>query len=168
MRVGRGPRRVFSIASLAVQVNLRSSSKMEENQLLDIGAVARACGLPPSTLRYYEERGLISTAGRRGLRRLYQPEVLQRLALITMGRTAGFSLDEIGSMLREDLPKLPRDLLEQKADELDRQIQHLTRLRDGLRHAAECRSPSHLQCPTFQRLLQVIQKKQARRTNHKR
>lgn len=138
---------------------------MEEKQLLDIGAVTRACGLPPSTLRYYEERGLISPAGRRGLRRLYQPEVLQRLALITMGRTAGFSLEEIGSMLREDLPKVPREVLEQKADELDRQIQHLTSLRDGLRSAAECRSPSHMSCPTFQRLLHVMQKQQVRRYN---
>ncbi len=136
---------------------------MEENQLLDIGAVTRASGLPPSTLRYYEERGLISSAGRRGQRRLYHPEVLQRLAMITTGRAAGFSLEEIGTMFREDYAKVPREVLEQKAEELDRQIQHLTSLRDGLRHAAECQSPSHQQCPTFQRLLRVMQKQQARR-----
>lgn len=141
---------------------------MEETQLLDIGAVTAASGLPPSTLRYYEERGLITSAGRRGLRRLYQPEVLQRLALITVGRSAGFSLDEIGALLHGDHPKVPRAVLEQKAEELDRQIQHLTSLRDGLRHAAECQAPSHMECPTFQRLLQVMQKQQARRFQRKR
>jgi DNA-binding transcriptional MerR regulator len=36
---------------------------------MDIGEVARRCGLPSSTLRYYEEKGLIRSIGRRGLSR---------------------------------------------------------------------------------------------------
>src|SRR5262245_22462791 len=62
--------------SLQVKVNLRSSQK-----LLDIGEVARRSGVPASTLRFYDEQGLIASVGRRGLRRLFEPEVLQRLAL---------------------------------------------------------------------------------------
>ena len=42
---------------------------------LDIGEVARRVGLPPSTLRYYEEKGLIRAVGRRGLRRSFDAEV---------------------------------------------------------------------------------------------
>ena len=38
---------------------------------LDIADVAKRSGLPASTLRYYEERGLITPIGRRGLRRLF-------------------------------------------------------------------------------------------------
>ena len=57
---------------------------------IDIADVARRSGLTASTLRYYEAQGLIAAAGRHGLRRQYQPEVLQQLALITLGRTAGF------------------------------------------------------------------------------
>ena len=49
---------------------------------MDIAEVARRSGLPASTLRYYEERGLISSVGRQGLRRLFHPTVLERLALI--------------------------------------------------------------------------------------
>jgi hypothetical protein len=46
----------------------------------------------PSTLRFYDEKGLIASTGRRGLRRLFDPGVLERLALIALGRAAGFSL----------------------------------------------------------------------------
>ena len=69
---------------------------------LDIAEVSRRAGLPASTLRYYEERGLIASVGRAGLRRQFDPGVLQRLALIALGRTAGFSLDEIVLMLAPD------------------------------------------------------------------
>jgi DNA-binding transcriptional MerR regulator len=124
--------------------------------MLDIGEVARRSGLPASTLRYYEEKGLIASTGRHGLRRLYAPAVLERLALIALGRSAGFALDELATMLGADgRPRIDRRRLAAKADELDRTIRRLTAARDGLRHAANCPAPSHLECPTFQRLLRV-------------
>lgn len=52
---------------------------------LDIGDVAQRSGVPASTLRFYEEKGLIASVGRRGLRRLFDPSVLERLALIAVG-----------------------------------------------------------------------------------
>jgi len=123
---------------------------------LDIGDVARHSGLPASTLRYYEEKGLIASTGRRGLRRQYDREVLQRLALIALGREAGFSLDEIRAMFGADgEPAIDRAKLDAKADELDHTIRRLSAVRDGLRHAAVCPAPSHLACPTFQKLLRV-------------
>ena len=42
-----------------------------------------------------------------------------------------------------------------KADELDRRIRRLGAMRDGLRHAAQCRAPSHQECPTFQRIVRA-------------
>ncbi|MCL7425804.1 helix-turn-helix domain-containing protein [Streptomyces sp. YS415] len=123
---------------------------------LDIAEVARRAGLPASTLRYYEEKGLIASTGRRGLRRQYDPGVLERLALIVLGRTAGFSLDEIARMFAPDgTPDIDRRLLAAKADELEARIRELGVLRDSLRHAAACPAPSHLQCPTFRRLLRA-------------
>ncbi len=59
---------------------------------LDIAEVAQRSGLNPSTLRYYEKRGLIMSDGRRGLRREYDDSVLTRLALIALGRKAGYPL----------------------------------------------------------------------------
>lgn len=121
---------------------------------MDIAEVARRAGVPASTLRYYEEKGLIASVGRQGLRRVFDAGVLERLALIALGRAAGFSLDEIALMFAPDgRPNIDRQLLTAKADELDKTIRKLTAMRDGLRHAAICPAPSHLECPTFRRIL---------------
>jgi DNA-binding transcriptional MerR regulator len=123
---------------------------------MDIVEVARRSGVPASTLRFYEEKGLLSSVGRRGLRRLFTPGVLERLALISLGRSAGFSLDEIARMFAPDgRPQIDRQMLAGKAKELDRTIRKLTAMRDGLRHAAVCPAPSHMECPTFRRLLGI-------------
>jgi DNA-binding transcriptional MerR regulator len=123
---------------------------------LDIGEVARRARLPPSTLRFYEEKGLIRSIGRKGLRRLFDGGVIERLALISLGRAAGFSLDEMAGMFTgEGKPRIDKRLLAARADKLDATIRKLGAVRDGLRHAAACRAPSHMECPTFQRLLRA-------------
>ena len=123
---------------------------------LDIGEVAQRSGVPASTLRYYDEKGLVASTGRQGLRRLFDPGVLERLALIALGRAAGFALDEIALMFAPDgRPRINRQMLTAKAEDLDRTIRKLTAMRDGLRHAAACPAPSHMECPTFRRFLQA-------------
>ncbi len=123
---------------------------------MDIAEVARRSGVPASTLRFYEEKKLIASVGRQGLRRTFDPRVLERLALIALGRSAGFSLDEIAGMFAADgRPKIDRRALAAKAEELDGTIRKLSAMRDGLRHAAVCPAPSHLECPTFRRLLRA-------------
>lgn len=121
---------------------------------MDISEVAQRSGVPASTLRFYEEKRLIKSVGRRGLRRVFHPGVLERLALIALGRGAGFSLDEIARMFAPDgRPQIDRRMLAAKADELDGTIRKLSAMRDGLRHAAACPAPSHMECPTFRRYL---------------
>jgi DNA-binding transcriptional MerR regulator len=123
---------------------------------LDIAEVARRSGVPASALRFYEEKGLIASAGRRGLRRVFDPKVLERLALIALGRVAGFALDEIAQMFASDgRVRIDRARLTAKAEELDRTIQRLAALRDGLRHAAACSAPSHMECPRFRRIVRL-------------
>jgi DNA-binding transcriptional MerR regulator len=127
--------------------------------LLDIVQVGRRARLPASTLRFYEEKGLIASIGRRGLRRLFHSGVLERLTLIGLGRAAGFSLDEIARMFAPDgRPRIDRKALTAKAAELDRTIRELSAMRDGLRHAAACTAPSHQECPTFRRLMRAAAK----------
>jgi len=129
-------------------------------KFLDIGEVSARSGIKPSALRYYEEVGLITSVFRHGLRRQFAPDVLLQLKLIAMGKAAGFSLEEISGMFgRTGAPDLPRAALHQKADEIDRQIRELTALSDTLRHVAECSAPSHMECPTFRRLLDVAGKR---------
>nr|WP_261697621.1 helix-turn-helix domain-containing protein [Tahibacter amnicola] len=123
---------------------------------MDIAQVARQAGVPASTLRFYEEKGLITSIGRHGLRRVYRADVLERLALIALGRAAGFSLEEIAGMFAVDGSlRVDRDALRTKADALDHTIRQLRAMRDGLRHAAACKAPSHLECPTFRRILRA-------------
>jgi DNA-binding transcriptional MerR regulator len=123
---------------------------------LDIAEVAKRADVAASTLRFYESKGLIASAGRHGLRRLFDPGVLERLALIALGRAAGFSLDEVAQMLAPDGKlHIDRQMLATKADELDKTIRRLSIMRDGLRHAAVCPAPSHMECPTFRRILKA-------------
>lgn len=127
---------------------------------MDIGEVAKRSGFPPSTLRYYEEKELIRSTGRSGLRRTFDPDVLERLAVIALGRSAGFSLEEIADMFAPNGPKINRQQLLSKADELDRKIKQLTAMREGLRHAANCPAPGHFECSTFKRVLGLAVKRQ--------
>lgn len=123
---------------------------------LDIGEVAQRAGIPASTLRFYEEKGLVASTGRRGLRRQFDRDVLERLALIALGRSAGFSLDEIARIFAPGgRVQIERQMLTNKAADLDITIRKLSAMRDGLRHAAACRAPSHMECPTFRRLLKI-------------
>jgi DNA-binding transcriptional MerR regulator len=123
-------------------------------KLPDIAEVSRRSGIPASALRFYEEKGLIAPAGRHGLRRTYEPAIFERLALIALGQASGFTLEEIGTMFCADgRVKIDRAMLSAKAEELERTMMRLAAMRDGLRHAAVCRAPSHLECPTFRRLL---------------
>ena len=141
---------------------------------MDIAEVAKRSGVPASTLRFYEEKGLISSVGRQGLRRVFNDSILERLALIALGRAVGFSLDEIARMIgSKGSPNIDRQLLVSKADELDRTIHQLAAMRDGLRHAAVCSAPSHMECPKFRRLLGlakngVISRKNTGKLPHKR
>lgn len=131
---------------------------------MDIAEVARRSGVPASTLRYYEEKGLIASVGRQGLRRLFAPAVLEQLTLIALGQAAGFSLDEIAAMFSpQGKPDIDKRRLADKADEIDRTIRNLQTISKGLRHAAVCPAPSHAECPTFQRLLRGATRAPARR-----
>lgn len=123
---------------------------------MDIAEVAKRTGIPASTLRYYEKKGLIASVDRQGIRRRFAPGVLDQLALIALGQAAGLSLDEIGSMLSPGGgAAIDRQLLAAKADEIDQTVRQLRAVSRGLRHAAACGAPSHAECPTFQRLLRA-------------
>ena len=60
-------------------------------------------------------------------------------------------------------PRIDRQMLTRKAEEIDRTIRKLSIVRDGLRKAAACQAPSHFECPTFRRHLSAASK-----INHRR
>lgn len=123
---------------------------------MDISEVARRTGLPASTLRFYESKGLIKAVSAAGECRRFAPGVLDQLALIALGQAGGLSLDEIQAMLSpEGAWRVDRKLLLAKADSIDATVKRLRAMSQGLRHAAECPAANHAQCPTFQRLLKA-------------
>lgn len=66
---------------------------------IGIGEVARRAGVRPSAVRYYEERGLIAPDTRRGGKRVYAEEAVERMTLIMFAKQLGFTLDEIRMLL---------------------------------------------------------------------
>lgn len=127
---------------------------------LDIGEVVRRSSVPASTLRYYEQLGLVQVLGRRGLRRQYDQQVLERLALIGLGQSAGLSLQQIGAAMPQGAGlALDRTALLAQADALQRQILGLQRVQDRLRRAAACpHAEDARRCASFRRLLRAQQR----------
>jgi hypothetical protein len=64
--------------------------------------------------------------------------------------------DDVAAELLEMAQQMRlRQMLAAKAKELDRTIRKLSAMRDGRRHTAACAAPSHMQCPTFRRILRA-------------
>ncbi|WP_246610668.1 MerR family transcriptional regulator [Nonomuraea rhizosphaerae] len=125
--------------------------------VLDIAEVSRRSGLAPSALRFYERKGLIAPVARNGLRRAYLPETVERLALITCARDAGFTLAEIGAFLvAGPSDAVLRERMAAKERAVDERIAQLTRLRDSLRHAAVCDHDPLVECPDFKRAIRRV------------
>ena len=66
---------------------------------LSIGQIAARAGVTPSTLRYYEQLGLIDAPPRQSQQRRYDPSVLRRLNYIGVAQRAGFTLEEIKTLI---------------------------------------------------------------------
>src|SRR6185436_12973985 len=94
-------------AKLLVQVSFKSSPTQagcsQMTDLLPIGEVARRSGVASSALRFYEERGLISSERQGSGHRRYPRPVLRRIAFIVFAQRIGLTLEEIGV----ELAKLP-------------------------------------------------------------
>lgn len=117
---------------------------------LDIAEVAERTGLTASALRYYERRGLIESSGRNGLRRTFDREVIDRIALIGCAQAAGFTLAQIARFLVATPGDGElRERMAEKARELDQDIARLTRMRDSLKHASTCTYTPLIECPDF-------------------
>jgi MerR family redox-sensitive transcriptional activator SoxR len=114
------------------------------SELLTIGEVARRSGVASSALRFYEDRGLISSQRAGSGHRRYPRAVLRRIAFIVFAQRVGLSLDEIGG----ELEKLPGDRAPTRSDwtklssrwteRIDAQLAELERLRDGLSECIGC------------------------------
>ncbi|WMN59562.1 helix-turn-helix domain-containing protein [Pseudoalteromonas xiamenensis] len=127
---------------------------MSEKPELDIQQVSKLSGVPSSTIRYYEEKGLIKPIGRKGLTRIFKANVVEKLSVISLAQFGGFSLDEICVLLESGLnAEIDRSQLLEKAEEIEKSIALLSVISDTLRHVAHCPKANQFDCPKFQNLL---------------
>jgi len=132
---------------------------MPEDGFVPIGELARRTGVATSALRYYERIGLLYPARRAGGRRHYTASSAERVALIRLCQTAGFTLAEIGRLLAW----FPRSwgrrgwghLAERKIAELDARIEDAQRAKKLIKHALECPHRDLLTCPRFRSALEA-------------
>jgi MerR family transcriptional regulator, redox-sensitive transcriptional activator SoxR len=112
--------------------------------LLTIGEVSRRSGVAASALRFYEERGLITSERAGAGHRRYPRRVLRRIAFIVFAQRVGLTLEEIGA----ELAKLPPGRAPNRRDwsrlssewrsRIDERIAELERLRTGLTECIGC------------------------------
>lgn len=132
---------------------------------LTISEVRAATGLSPSALRYYEAEGLIRSTGREGGKRVYDPDVLERLAVIDLLARGGFTIAEIAALLGDDgLPTAElRAAAEAKVAELEARIAEAEQAREWLTHVLRCPAPTPAECPHLRRIVREHARRRAAR-----
>ncbi len=116
---------------------------------LRIGEVAQRAGIATSAIRYYEREGLIPKADRLGNARVYGTDILDRLALIALAKSAGFTIAETRRLLRGVSRRTPpgprwRAQAQKKLVEVEARLAEAERMRSVLRKMMGC------ECPTFE------------------
>lgn len=118
---------------------------------MTIGEVSARCGLQTSAIRYYEKAGLLAPPLRHGSRRIYDTEVLHRLAIICFAKDLGFSLTEIALLLKDfpdNAKASPRwnQLAQAKISEMKEIITKATAVRRMLEKMLQCDCPKLEDC----------------------
>ena len=131
-------------------------------QLSDLGSTNGTHVAGIGIDRAYLKPGTIVDLGQTKLRfdvlddRVSEPLASEERWGRALGRSAGFSLDEMARMFGPNgRPRIDRNVPAAKADELDATIKRLSLMRKSLRHAANCPAPSHMECPVFRRMLRA-------------
>ena len=120
---------------------------------MNIGTAARQSGLPPKTIRYYEDIGLLTADRAANGYRDYSNEDVHRLRFIQRSRSLGFSVEECRQLLslytdRDRASADVKAIATEKLCEIDRKIAELTGLREMLGHLVEnCHGDARPDCP---------------------
>lgn len=114
------------------------------SELLTIGEIAKRSGVASSALRFYEQRGLITSQRAGSGHRRYPRSVLRRVAFIVFAQRVGLTLEEIGA----ELAKLPPHHVPSRGDwsrlsatwssRIEERIAELERLKVGLTECIGC------------------------------
>jgi MerR family transcriptional regulator, copper efflux regulator len=127
----------------------------EAAELLPIDEVARRFGIKASTIRYYEERGLLEPVSRHSGRRWYGPDELRRLAIIRYWQEAGLMrLDQIADILAgPNATNHWEQLIDQQLRALQERIERMETARSFLEHVASHHHSTPDGCPHYEALI---------------
>lgn len=127
---------------------------------MTIAGLAREGGVGVETIRYYQRRGLLPAPPRTGgsglaagIRR-YDAEAVRRLKFVRSAQAAGFTLDEVGELLKldatDDRPRA-RAMARSRIAALEERIRELETAKTWLtRLADECGASMTGRCPILQ------------------
>jgi MerR family transcriptional regulator, redox-sensitive transcriptional activator SoxR len=138
-----------------IQADLKSRAEPVPDELLTIGELARRTGRRASSIRYYEEIGLLPEPVRLGGQRRYPPGMVRTLAAIAAAQRAGLSLQEIKAVFgaapgESDAIEEFRRVAAAKLPRATAAIERATAAREWLEHAAACECPSLEECPLLE------------------
>ncbi len=128
---------------------------MDRRDQLTIGEVAHRSGISVAAVRFYEDRGLVSSVRTAGNQRRFERHTLRRIAVVRAGQRFGLSLNEIGEALEalpDDRPPTKRDwtrLSTRWQALLTARIVAMTKVRDDLSSCIGCGCLSLRSCPVY-------------------
>jgi DNA-binding transcriptional MerR regulator len=128
-----------------LQVDLKSSE-----QFLTIGELAARTNRSTSSIRYYDEIGLLPAPRRVSGHRRYPPEAVRALTVIDTAQRAGLTLEEIKPLLAGGATEELRRIADRKLPELEELIARAEMARRWLEAAARCECPSLDDCCLFE------------------
>ena len=129
---------------MALSSATATSATPDAPKMYTIGDLARELDVSTRTIRYYEERGLLSPQRTINTQqRLYTPGDRVRLKLLLRARGLGFRLEDIRELFeiydathdeRRQGQRL-RQMIVERLGQVEAQLQDMTDLRDDLRDA---------------------------------
>lgn len=148
MPVARRRASIDPFRRIEVEVDFTSSRQVDTwagggMNHLSIGDVGQRAGLNPSAIRYYERVGLLPEPARVNGRRRYDAGILKHLALVRMAQEAGFTIEEIRTLVSGFPAETPpgerwRELARRKRPEVDALISRMLVVRQVLEESLRC------------------------------
>ena len=140
--------------------SLLSTNAMANNRIMistlhmNIGTVAQRSGVPPKTIRYYEDIGLLAPPERMANRyRSYSPTEMHTLQFIKRARSLGFSVEEVRGLLdlwrdRSRRSKAVKAIAARHLQVLDQKMEELKAMRKVIADMmARCSGDERPECP---------------------
>lgn len=144
---------MFCCSGFLLLVYGGSSYRKVKGHNMNISKASALTDLPPKTIRYYEEIGLVKAARAANGYRDYSENDVHQLAFLQRARSLGFSIEECRSLLSlySDSDRASSEVKEltlSKIDEIDQKIDELKSLKDTLSKLAKnCHGNDKPDCP---------------------